>query len=240
MVKNAGNAPLSGDERSAISAAIERAEMKTAGEIFVVVAEKSGDYAWTTLVYGIVLALLVPIVMLVIGFSPLDIADIARRITTGGWSVGAGASAHDEAALGLMIIVALQSLTFILVSCIGLNSDVREALTPRFIKRQNVHRAALEQFLAHGIHQTEGRTGVLIFASLSEHQAEIIADGGIHAKVDPKVWVKAVATILTHAQAGQLSQGLIEAVNQSADILAEHFPPQEGDTNELSNKVVLI
>ena len=240
MVKTDGQLVLSAQQRTRIGEAIEAAESITSGEIFCVVAHKSGDYAWTTLVYGIVLALLAPVIMLAVGLNPLDLADWLSRLLGGGWSVGVGASAADEAALGMSIVVALQTLIVILVSCLGLNADVREALTPRFIKRNNVHRAALEQFLAHGIHLTEGRTGVLIFASLSEHQAEIVADTAIFNKVDRRVWGEAVEAVLSGARAGDLATGLTRAVEKSGAVLAQHFPPVEGDANELPNKVVII
>jgi putative membrane protein len=240
MVNVQDRVVLSPDQRKLISNAIEAAEANTAGEIFCVIAHKSGDYGWTTLVYGIVVALLAPVLMLAIGLNPLELADWMARLLGGGWSVGVGASAGDEAAVGMAIVVAVQTLIFILVSCLGLNGDFREALTPRFVKRNNVHRAALEQFLAHGIHLTEGRTGVLIFASLSEHQAEIIADTAIYAKVDANIWREAIVTLLTGARAGDLTAGLIGAVETSGRVLAEHFPRSETDTNELPNKVVVI
>ena len=240
MVSAVNEPVLTAAQRASIGAAIERGEAKTSGEIFCVIARKSGDYGWTTLVYGIVLALLAPIIMLALGVNPLELADWLQRLTGGGWSVGVGTSPADEAAIGMAIVVAIQTSIFILMSALGLNSNIREAMTPAFVKRHNVHRSALEQFLAHGIHLTEGRTGVLIFASLSEHQAEIVADKAIYDKVDPKVWSDAIAALLTGARAGDLSAGLIAAVEKSAEVLVEHFPRYEGDTNELPNHVVLI
>jgi putative membrane protein len=239
MVNVQDMAVLSVDQRDRISAAIEAAEAGTSGEIFCVIAHKSGDYGWTTLVYGIVFALLAPIFMLAIGLNPLVLADWFTRLFGGGWSVGVGASAKDEAAVGMAIVVAIQTFIFIIVSSLGLNGDFREAMTPRFIKRNNVHRAALEQFLAHGIHLTQGRTGVLIFASLSEHQAEIVADTAIYAKVDPNVWREAIHALLQGARSGDLTAGIVSAVQLSGRVLSEHFPPNN-DTNELPNKVVII
>jgi putative membrane protein len=231
---------LNTQQRAAIGAAIETAETKTSGEIFCVVARKSGDYSWTTLVYGMVLALVAPLIMLLFGVTPLDLADSLARVMGGGWSAGVGASSSDEAATGLTMIVAIQVLIVILVSCIGLNSDMREALTPAFIKRQAVHRCALEQFLAHGIHLTEGRTGVLIYTSLSEHQAEIVADTAIFNKVDRNVWSGAIQVLLKNAREGDLSAGIIGAIEKSGDVLSAHFPRAAGDTDELPNKVVII
>jgi putative membrane protein len=240
MVKLLNEGLISDAERTRIADAIGVAEAQTSGEIYCVVARKSGDYAWTTVIYGIVIALLAPIIALVAGVNPLTLAEGVSRLSNGGWSVGLGASAADEAALGMLIVILMQALILIVVAAIGLNENFREALTPAPIKRQNVHRVALEQFLAHGLHLTQQRTGVLIFVSLSEHQAEVIADQGIYAKVDPSVWRDAVSAVLEGARKGDLSSGIIAAVEKASDVLARHFPRQEGDTNEIPNRVVII
>jgi putative membrane protein len=240
MVKLLNEGLFSDAERTRIAEAIGVAEAQTSGEIYCVVARKSGDYAWTTVIYGIVIALLAPVIALVAGVNPLTLAEGVSRLSNGGWSVGLGASAADEAALGMLIVILMQALILIVVAAIGLNESFREALTPAPIKRQNVHRVALEQFLAHGLHLTQQRTGVLIFVSLSEHQAEVIADQGIYAKVDPSVWRDAVSAVLEGARKGDLSSGIIAAVEKASDVLARHFPRQEGDTNEIPNRVVII
>lgn len=240
MVKTLGKQLLTEAQKTAVSGAIEAAEASTSGEIYCVVAHKSGDYGWTTLIYGIVLALLAPVIMLALGLNPLELADWLTRLTGAGWSAGVGASAGDEAALGMAMVVAIQTAIVIAVSLLGLNADLREAMTPAFVKRNNVHRSALEQFLAHGIHLTQGRTGVLIFVSISEHQAEIVADTAIYERVDRAVWGNAIQALLEQARQGDLAGGMIRAVQMSGDVLAQHFPRQEGDENELPNRVVII
>ena len=59
----------------------------------------------------------------------------------------------------------------------------------------------MRQFCAQGLHKTENRTGVLIFASEAEHYAEIIADTGINAKVKPEVWDEAVRVLIDGSRA---------------------------------------
>jgi putative membrane protein len=240
MVKMLNPGVLTADERNRIATAIEAAEAATSGEIYCVVARKSGDYAWTTIIYGIVLALLAPVVVLMAGVNPLTLADFIARLTNGGWSVGLGGTPADEATLGMLVLILLQVVILILVAAIGLNSDLREAMTPAPIKRQNVHKVAMEQFLAHGIHLTQDRTGVLIFVSLSEHQAEVIADEGIYSRVSPEVWRETVVAVLAGARAGDLCSGIIGAVEKAGGVLGEHFPQGENDTNEIPNRVVII
>ena len=231
---------LDASARDRISAAIEAAEATTSGEIFCVVAHQSGDNHWTMLVWGAVLALLAPIGLLLVGLNPIELAGATSRLTGGGWLISTGQTQHQDAATGMLILVAIQIGLLLLTAVAGLFAPLRHALTPAFLHRQNVHRAALDQFLAHGIHVTEARTGVLIYVSLAEHHAEIIADTGIHRQVDKAVWSQAIASVLRGARAGDLSGGLVEAIGACGGVLAQHFPPRADDRDELPNRVIEI
>jgi putative membrane protein len=104
-----------------------------------------------------------------------------------------------------------------------------------------VRRRAAEQFLAKNLHLTRERTGVLIFVSLGEHMAELIADEGIAQHVDPKVWDQAMAALTAGLKRGEPAAGFTAAIGLCADVLAERFPPDGGDNpNELPDKVVIL
>jgi uncharacterized membrane protein len=51
-----------------------------------------------------------------------------------------------------------------------------------------VYQRAVETFLEHGLFDTDERTGILLFVSLSEHRIEVLADQGIDARVDAQAW----------------------------------------------------
>jgi putative membrane protein len=81
---------------------------------------------------------------------------------------------------------------------------------------------------------------VLIFASVAERYAEIVADQGINAKVTPEVWDKAVAALIAGIKDGRAGDGFVAAVEQCGVVLAEHFPPGALNPNELPNRLVEI
>src|SRR5690606_5936627 len=97
---------------------------------------------------------------------------------------------------------------------------VRRMATPRSIRRARVRKAAFEQFLAHGLHVTEARTGVLIFACLADHQVEVIADRGIHERVDETVWADAAAALADGLRRGDPAGGFEAAINLAGEVLA--------------------
>jgi putative membrane protein len=84
------------------------------------------------------------------------------------------------------IIYLLQLAAFIVVALVLSLPMIRFRIVPKRRMWRRAHAEAMHQFLAQGIHLTEHRTGVLIFASVAERYAEIVADSGINAKVTPE------------------------------------------------------
>ncbi len=98
---------------------------------------------------------------------------------------------------------------------------------------------ALQEFFQAGLHETEERTGVLLFVSLLEHRSIVLADEGIHAKVSQDCWVETDKAILGGIRAGSLREGLIAGTRACADVLAQHFPWREGDRNEIPDRILV-
>jgi len=204
--------------------AIAQAEQRTSGEIFCVVATESGAYREVPLAWAAIVALLAPPLALIAGFRPGEIVRAVSGLTEGGW-VAAHAGALNSAVLAALIGYALaQLILFVASLAIVSIPGIRRLLTPGSVKQAHVHAKAVEQF-AHRLHQTDGRTGVLIFASLAERRVEVIGDEDIHAKVGDAAWNGAVAAALAKIRTGDVAAGLIEAVRLCGDALAAHFPP---------------
>lgn len=202
--------PIDEADRARIRTAIERAEARTAGEIYVVVARASGSYWWIPFIWAALAALIVPLPLIAL-----------TRLPAG-------------------VIYVVELALFVIVAIVLSLPDIWPRIVPAAIFREHGHARAVEQFLAHGLTTTEARTGVLIFVSLTERYAEIVADTGIAAKVEQAVWDDIVARLTAEIAAGRLAEGLIGAVERAGAVLAEHFPVRPGDRDELANDVVLL
>jgi hypothetical protein len=101
------------------------------------------------------------------------------------------------------------------------------------------YRAALEQFLLRGITRTKNRTGVLIFVSLAEHYARIVADEGIARKVHHSEWQAAIDSLTARMHDDQIAAGFIAAIERCGDVLATHAPP-DGSSNELPDRLYVM
>ena len=66
----------------------------------------------------------------------------------------------------------------------------------------------------------------------------MVADEGIFAKVEPRVWDDAVGALIVAAREGRLGDGFVEAVALCGGVLAEHFPPRPDDIDEVPNHVI--
>jgi putative membrane protein len=80
----------------------------------------------------------------------------------------------------------------------------------------------------------------MIFAALADHQVEVIADEGIHAKVDPAIWADAVEALTEGLRRGDPADGFEAAIRICGDVLAAHFPPAPSNPNELADRLVVI
>ncbi len=221
---------LTENEHARISDAITSAERTTSGEIFCVVTRRTDDYRAVPFAWAALAAIVLPPLFLWLGFpDPL-------WFTSGGWSDGG----HPAPRLIIALYASLSALLFVAAFLITRLPAVLQLLTPRSLKRSAVHRAAVESFLSHGIHVTDNRTGVLIFLSLDDHVAEIVADEGIYARVEHDVWGDALDALLAEVRSDRIADGFIKAIGLCGTVLSAHFPPCERNPNELPDKLIEI
>ena len=224
---------VSSEDHAKIAAAVARAEAFTSGEIRCVLALESSDGERAALFWAAMAALLAPALALLLGFRP----EALTRLF-GGWSAAQLAARDGEVLAALVTYIALQSVVFLAAWLIASWKSLRRALTPKAVLSRRVHEAALEQFGALGLHRTRDRTGVLLYASLAEHKAEVLADEGIYAKAPPAVWDEVVQLLVAGLRRGEPAEGFVAAVERTGDILKATLPPRGDDLNELPNQLL--
>ncbi|MGZ3378304.1 MAG: TPM domain-containing protein [Phenylobacterium sp.] len=227
---------LSPSDLTAIEAAVRAAEAKTTGEIYCIVTEESAHYTEVVIAWATVVALLGPAVLLLAGVH-VTIPDLFTS-----WSaLDVSAAIETAVRRALEGAIVVQGVLFALTAALVSIPAVRRALTPKGIKRLRVQRRAAEQFLAKNLHATRERTGVLIFVSLGERMAELIADEGIADHVGAHVWDKAMAALTDGLRHGKVEQGFAACIGLCGEVLAEKFPEHPGDNpNELPDAVAVL
>ena len=199
---------LSDADRTRIVAAIREAERRTSGEIYCVLTAASGGYRIFPLAWSAAVALCLPLPLI--------------YLTT--WPA--------------LMIYALQLLAFLAILYLLTRARIRYRIVPSGIRRERAHQEALRQFTAHGLQHTERRTGVLIFVSVAERYAEVLADAGIAQKVPAAVWDEAVKLLIAGIAVGRAADGFVATIERCAAVLSTHFPPGAINRNELPNAIV--
>ena len=218
---------LTAEDHAKVSAAIAAAEEKSDGEIIAIAADQSDAYHDVGLHYAVLVLFLV---LAFFAIWPDQLVAWHDRIS--GWSTGPG---HREL-LTLLLFFAL--LKFLAVLFLMKWMPLRMLLTPGSTKTRRVRRRAIMLFKTGGERRTIGRTGILIYLSMAEHRAEIVADEAITKVTTPDTWGEAMASLLIEVKAGRPGDGIVAAVEQIGLVLAEHFPKSTTDTNEIPDKLI--
>nr|NUR37236.1 hypothetical protein [Sphingomonas sp.] len=219
---------LTDADREKISAAIAAAEAKSNGEIVAVATPISDAYHDVALHWA-----LVPL------FAVLAWA--AWRPTAlvwwydflfGGWQPDPTLSQL------LTLLMVFAALKFTVALLILKWMPLRLLLTPPATKHRRVRRRAVSVFRAAAEKRTAGRTGILIYLSLAEHRAEIVADEAILKVTDDHTWGEAMTALIADVREGRPADGIVAAIERVGVVLAEHFPRTADDINEIPDKLI--
>jgi putative membrane protein len=202
--------PITELDRQRIITAIKAAEARTAGEIYVVIDRERHEHLAASFLVAGVAALLV------------------------GWP------AYHLTSWSTPIILLAQAATFAIVSVLGSFPQLHRLIVLPSFAAEHARHTAETQFMAHGIHLTEARTGVLVYVGLTDRRVEIVADNGINSKVSQAEWDEMARQIELAARQGKLPEGIEQVVRRAGDLLANYFPALPGDRNELADRVVEI
>ena len=201
---------ISEADKQRVAEAIRAAEAKTSGELFCVIAGHSSDYRLYPIAWAAAAALFVPLPLIFLTQGPVTTIYMAQLVAF------------------VVLVIALSQ------------PAIRFHIVPKGAKHDRAHVEAVRQFRAQGLYNTPQRTGVLIFASVAERYAEIVADGVINEKVRPEVWDNAIKALLSAIKQGRPGDGFVAAIEQCGAVLAQHFPPGALKERHLPNKLVEI
>lgn len=215
-------------DRAAVSAAVAAAEAKSAGEIVTIIAAESNTFHDVAVLWSALVAFLALAVLALFPDSYLPLVDRVLGRWASEWTP------HHILSLALTAATA----KFFAMWLLQLWRPLRLALVPSALKGARVRDRAVRYFKVGAERRTSGRTGILIYLSLAEHRAEIVADEAIASKVAPEVWGDAMGAMIAEIRAGRPGAGMVAAVERVGDVLAQHFPRAEDDRNELPDRLI--
>ncbi|MBO9518560.1 MAG: hypothetical protein J7493_10880 [Porphyrobacter sp.] len=219
---------ISAEDQVRVSEAVAAAEAHTAGEIVTVVAERSDGYSDIALAWS---ALVAFTALVAYALLPDFYLGLIERVS-GGWN-------HEWTRSEILGLAATGAMIKFMATCLLLQwPPLRFALIPGVVKTRRALARAVDLFKVGAERRTHGRTGILIYLSMREHRADIIADEAIASKVPAETWGDAMAAMLEHIKDGRCADGMIAAIGKVGVILAEHFPRADDDINELPDRLI--
>ena len=200
---------LSDETTTAIRDAISAVEARSSGELVVSVRGRSATYLHADILVGVIAGLATLAFLL---FSPYPFALHWFLV--------------DPILIGGLVALAASRLP-----------PVRRALTPAPMREARVRTAASALFFEKGVHHTRERTGILLYVSLLERRALLVADAAVEREVPRREWRAVAAAIERVVASGGDGGELARALGPLGDLLALHLPRSAGDLNELADEV---
>jgi putative membrane protein len=188
--------------------AIRAIEGLTSAEFVVTVRLAAERHVATSLAFGTAVAVLVLVVMLV---SP-QVYDVYT-----------------------MPLDALLAFVLAALACHFVPS-LRRALTPKRRCVEAARRGARTAFAELGVAKTKQRSGVLVFVSLFERAAVVVADEGVPTELLGAPWRDQLRALDARVAAGDF-EGFSTRLEAFGPLLARVLPRRPDDANELADEV---
>lgn len=217
---------VTSDDRQKVCRAVADAESQTSAEIVPVVATTSGRYDRAEDVVGLWLSV-ISLVLVASLWPPAP-------HEAGAWG-GLPAWAHLAVLAGS--VVAGFILGVFIASRIGW---LRRLFTPRALIQEEVQSRARHVFFDNRVHHTQGRGGLLIYVSLFEHQAVLLADAAIVDALGQPSLDALCQQLTATLRTGDLTTALCATITAAGQQLANILPAQETKINELPDALVIL
>ena len=218
-MKNLAQQFLTEEEQKQVIKSVQAVEKITSGEIVPMVVSSSYHYPLATMIGSLAVSLI-----LATGFTvAVSILRMWESLRT----------------FDLWIFPAVFGAGFLITHELLKRLPLlkRPFITKREMEEE-VEEAALTSFFRKGLNNTRDQTGILIFISVYERRAWILADRGINEKVPPESWKEIVDVVVTGIRQNRQAAALCEAIGRCGKTLKTHFPIKADDTDELDNLII--
>lgn len=217
---------FSDHEKTRIAQAVAGAEALTSAEIVPVVAASSGRYDRAEDIVG-----------LWTGATAMAATWLAFH-----WQTGADAQwGPSWGRYELPLLVSALALGFVAGTlAAGYIPVVRRVFAPRKEMNAEVSAAASRLFCDRRVHHTAGNEGLLIYVSLFERMAAVIADETVLKALGTPALSGLCEKLIDGIRAGDTATALCDVIAEAGRILAPVLPRADGDKNELGDALILV
>ena len=200
---------LNDKDKELISKEIEDLEKLSSAELVAVVAKKSSNYKYASLMISVFCVFLISFVLYFV-----------REVST-------------------LELLEYQLLVFVGINLLFEKFDnLILKILPQSYKYRKASSYAKEQFNNLGLNRTKSKQAIMFFVSLDERYVKVITDNKISQEIPNEFWQQLVFEFAEDVKREDFLNGYLKALRTSKAILIKHFPIQSNDENELSNEVI--
>jgi putative membrane protein len=211
------------EQKKAIDAAVSEAEKGTTGEIVPVLASSAGDYTHGLYHAAISAAIMGTIGVLGVHFLLLPVLD------------------KDAWDVPIHVLLPVQVVSLVLGYHLArLSPRFRLSFLPRRLLQHRVEHAARRAFRDLGVKKTKDGTGIMLYVSLFERIALVLADRGIASKCPKETWDGVRDLLLKGMKQDDPARGFTQAIAECGRILSKDFPAKGENANELPNELRIL
>lgn len=213
---------LSNEEIANISKAVHHAEMNTGGEIVPMIVRRSSAVRHVPVILWLSFAF---------AFFGVEVLGVSE------WYISDWLPFLDRH-WGYQLLV----LALLMVLAWGLSHLhwVQRLLTSNEDEKDQVLRRAQLEFFLHKLNHTHKKTAILVFISIMERRAVILADEGISKILPATTWNEVLKPLIGFLHKGEWSQGFTDAIKRCGDLLKTHIPQSgSASANEISNHLII-
>ncbi|MEA3365705.1 MAG: hypothetical protein U9Q79_08710, partial [Candidatus Hydrogenedentes bacterium] len=118
--------------------------------------------------------------------------------------------------------------------------NVRRLFTPKSQMRDEVALRARQVFFDSRVHHTAGATGLLVYLSIFERTAAVLADDSILQKLGQSALDELCAELTRGMQDGAKAESVCKVIKDAGEALARVLPRAQDDVNELADTLVVL
>jgi putative membrane protein len=217
---------FSASDHRQVAEAVATAERRTSAEIVPVIAAASGRYDRAEDLVGLwtaVIALVCVATVWNVEFPEPDGWDEPSRVA-------------QTLALAATVVIGFFAGAAIATRV----SSLRRLFVSHAQRRDETWARAVQVFHDRRISRTATRSGLLIYVSLFERTAAIVADEAVLRELGQAELDELCRQLVERLKQGQPIAALTASIGAAGESLAAHFPPSTPRANELSDALVVL
>lgn len=207
---------LTQEEQDRVTQAVQQAELQTSGEIVPMIVSFSYEYPRAVFLATVLYSLIVTYAL-------------AHLLSTYLWID------FFNIHYFFLLFIPLSIMFFWIVSKYR---SLARMFIPAEQMAAEVEEEATKSFFTERLYETKEDNGILLFISVFEKKAWILADSGINERIDQAVWQEIVDTLTAEIRKNNRGDGICMAIERIGAILKDHFPYKRNDTDELHNLII--